>query len=283
MYHWRAQQMKRNSMAERFTKRFTTQEENDRNDRTLYPEMPSPFGKYWLCYVQHRIKMLDDGMRAYTTRKYTRLGLDKHICSYRAIDQIAGMLVNYQPSIIFFGNGLTPPNAPIKIKKHVKCPGPRKLMKAFKRRGDCIVIPTNEDYTSQTCGTCYSRFPVWTKPDKVKVCNDCERKQEAMLPSKIVTQMGKRDLQEFRKIQREMNAANPNEPVPLLAKVKTYHKRWQINPATGEIVNAAAQHLFDFDDADVERRIPHKTVWQRDVVAARCILIKGNFIKLLKK
>lgn len=117
MYHWRAQQNKCNSMAERFTKRFTTQEEDDRNDRILYPVMPSPLGRYWLCYVNHRIKMLDDGMRAYTTRKYTRLGLDKHICSYRSIDQIAGMLVNYQPSIIFFGNGVTPPNAPIKIKK----------------------------------------------------------------------------------------------------------------------------------------------------------------------
>lgn len=277
MYHWRAEQMKRNSMGKRFTRRFTAQEQNDRNDRTLYPVMPSPLGRHWLCYVHHRIKMLDDGMRAYTTRKYTRLALDKHIRSYRAIDQSAGMLVNYQPSIIFFGNGDTPPNSPIKIKKHVKCPGSRKLTKAFKRRGDCIVIPTDEFYTSQTCGRCFGRFDPLTRPNKFKVCNDCQAKREAMLPSKIVTQWGKRDLQAIRKMNREMRAANPNELVPLLAKVKTYHKRWQINPATGEIVNAAAQHLFDFDDGDVQRRIPHKTVWHRDVVAAKCILIKGIF------
>lgn len=279
MYHWRAGQMKRNSKGKRYTERFTIQEQNDRNDRTQYPVMPSPLGKYWLCYVNHQIKMLDDGIRAYTTRKYTRLGLDKHICSNRAIDQIAGMLTNYQPSVIFFGNGVTPSNAPIRIKKNVICPGPRKLTKAFKKRR-CIVIPTNEDYTSQTCGTCYERFDRRTKNDKFKVCHDCRPRRDAMLPSRIVTRLGKRDLQAVRKLDRASHAANPDTPLSLLAKVKTYQKIWQINRETGEIVNAAAERWFDVEDeldADVERRIPHKTVWQRDVVAARCILIKGIY------
>lgn len=279
MYHWRAEQMKRNSMAKRFTTEFVIQEQNDRNDRTQYPVMPSPLGKYWLCYIHHRLKMLKDGISAYTTRKYTRLDLDKHINSYRAIDQVAGMLTNYQPSIVFFGNGETPPNSPIKIKKHVKCPGSRKLINAFKKRGNCTVIPTDEYYTSQTCGRCFGRFDVRTKKDKFKVCQDCHPRQDAMLPSLIVTHLGKRDLQEFRKIHRQM-AADLNEPVTLLAKVKTYHKIWQMNRETGEIVNAAAEDLFDFQDdldADAQRQIPHKTIWHRDIVAAKCILIKGIY------
>lgn len=73
---------------------------------------------------------------------------------------------------------------------------------------------------------------------------------------------------------------HPDEPVePLLTKVKTYHKIWRMNRATGEIVNAAGIHMLDFEDepdADVQRRIPHKTVWQRDLVAAKCIMIKGK-------
>lgn len=278
MYHWRAKQMKRNSMGKRFTQAFSIEEENDRNDRTLYPVMPSPLGKYWLCYVRHRLRMFTIGIAAYTTRQYTRLGFDKHICSYRAIDEIVGMLTNNQPSVVFFGNGETPPNSPIKIKKHVRCPGSRKVIKGFKKRRDCDVIPTDEYFTSQTCGRDYKRFDVRTKRDKYKVCHDCEPTEMAWLPSLIVTHQGKRDLQACRKIQREHNAAHPDQPVPLLTKVKTYHKIWQMN-ATGEIVNANAERMFDLEDepnADDQRRIPHKTVWQRDIVAAKCILIKGN-------
>lgn len=226
--------------------------------------------------------MLNDGINAYSTAKYTRLSLDKHIESYRAIDQIAGKLANYQPALVFIGNGQTPPNCPIKIKKNVRCPGTRKLSNAFKKRGNCVVMPVDEYFTSQTCAKCYGRFDPQTKKDKFKVCQDCKPVQSAMLPSRIVTQLGRRDLQSFRKMDRELLAAEfgvnaANIPVGLLlTKVKTYKKLWKMNRATGEIVNAAAEHLFDFDDdADVDRRIPHKTVWHRDVVAAKCILIKG--------
>lgn len=69
---------------------------------------------------------MKDGIEAYTTPQYTRLGLDKNIESTRAIDKIVGNLTNYEPSIIFFGNEQTPPNSPIKIKKHVKRLGTRK-------------------------------------------------------------------------------------------------------------------------------------------------------------
>lgn len=61
----------------------------------------------------------------------------------------------------------------------------------------------------------------------------------------------------------------------LLSKVKTYRKIWQMNTVTGEIVNAAAEHLFEFEDELDAYEVPHKTVWQRDVVAAKCIMLKG--------
>lgn len=250
--------------------------------------MPSPLGRHWLDYIHHRLKMLKKGMEVYATSKYTRLGLDKHIESYRAIDQLAGKMVNYQPALIFIGNGETPMNSPIRIKKHVRCPSIRKLIKAFKKRGNCIVLMVDEYFTSQTCGRCFGRFDPRTKRDKFKVCQDCRPREDAMLPSKIVTQLGKRTWQNFRKMERElmleqMEAANSNLPDPwiLLSKVKIYRKKWQKNLVTGEIINAAAEHLFDFDDeseldADAaQQRRKHKTVWHRDIVAAKCILIKG--------
>lgn len=48
-----------------------------------------------------------------------------------------------------------------------------------------------------------------------------------------------------------------------------------MNTVTGEIVNAAAEHLFEFEDELDAYEVPHKTVWQRDVVAAKCIMLKG--------
>lgn len=54
-----------------------------------------------------------------------------------------------------------------------------------------------------------------------------------------------------------------------------YRKKWQKNRVTGEIINAAAEHLRE-EEAEREHR-PQKTVWQRDIVAAKCIFIKGKY------
>lgn len=163
-FHWRAKQNKRNAKAKRWTKEFTQFEQNDLKNRTLYPVTPSPLGKHWLNYVHHRLKMVKKGLEAYTTRKYTRLSLDKYIESSRAIDQIAGEMVNGQPALVFLGNGGdTPPNSPIRIKKHVRCPGKRKILRAFKKRRKVIVLPVDEYFTSQTCGRCLQRLDIRTK------------------------------------------------------------------------------------------------------------------------
>jgi len=214
--------------------------------------------------------MFKDGINTYTTQQYTKLALDKYIESNRALDRIAGKLVNYEPALIFLGNGETPPNSPIKIKKNVRCPGSRKLLNAFKKRGDCTVLPVDEYFTSQTCAKCFGRFDPRTKNHKFKVCQDCRPDRGAMLPSRIVTELGRRELQAYRKMDRaEFEQRIQNDEIEaedltlgamnLLSKVKTYNKIWQQHRVTGEIVNAAAQHIFEFDDEmNAEHHHAHK-------------------------
>ena len=43
-----------------------------------------------------------------------------------------------------------------------------------------------------------------------------------------------------------------------------YRKNWQVNHVAGNLENGAANR-------------PRKCSWDRDIVAARCILIKGHF------
>lgn len=214
---------------------------------------------------------MTQGIDVYSTDKYTRLKLDKYIESNRAIDRFAGKLVNYKKSLIFLGASDPPPNSPIKIKKHVRCPGTRKLIKAFRKRGNCVVIPVDEYNTSQTCALCYARFDRRTRSHKFKVCQDCRPTDRLFLPSLIVTQMGKRDLQAFRKMDRQRYAdalaANQAHAVPidLVSKVQIYAKEWQEN-IDGVLKNINVENP----------QAIQKTVWHRDVVAAKCIMVKGK-------
>lgn len=139
-YHWDAQQSKRNKKAKRWTKDYTAEEQRDLNDRTLYPATPSPMSRNWIHYVMHRMKMLTRGMAVYATAKYARLSADKHIWSQRTIDRIAKKLAKDGPTLVFIGNVDMSPNRPIRIKKHVRCPGQRKLLNAFKKLSNCVVI-----------------------------------------------------------------------------------------------------------------------------------------------
>lgn len=56
-----------------------------------------------------------------------------------------------------------------------------------------------------------------------------------------------------------------------------YRKNWLINPVTGFFENVSADQLEqrDFYWAYYQPH-PYKTVWDRDIVAAKCIMIKGN-------
>lgn len=65
-------------------RQFVGEEEADRNNRLLYSDMPSPKDVDWVDHIDHRLKMLENGIAAYTTDKYTRLAFDKYI---RQIEQ----------------------------------------------------------------------------------------------------------------------------------------------------------------------------------------------------
>lgn len=198
-YHWLAKQKTRDKKAQRWTAKFTEEEQADRNNRALYSRMPSPLGTQWIDYIHHRIKMLKKGMECYTTAQYTRLQFDKYIESNRTIDKVTGNLVNHQAAVIHMGNVDMSPNSPIRIKKHVRCPGTRKLLKGFKKRRKCVVRKVDEYFTSQTCAKCGRRFNRATRSHRFKVCENCGAVPGSifaeLLPSKIVTKRNNRKVQ----------------------------------------------------------------------------------------
>lgn len=235
----------REKKRKRWTAQYKADENRDLNDRELYPVMPSPAGIHWLDYIRHKLKMMDHSIAVYTTDKYTRLNVDKYIESNREIDGICARVVDYQAAVVYFGAAEIPPNLPFHIKNHVRAPRSRKMMNGFKRRGNVYIVPTDEYFTSQTCAECFSRFDPATRRNRFKVCRECRPDQAAMLPKLIIAPLGKRDLRAFRDLDRQMF----NE---IRTKKSTFHKK-QWTP-------------------DVK-----KTFWNRDIVAAKCILIKGIF------
>lgn len=242
------------------------------NNRDLYTIMPSPLGEHWREYIHFRMRMLQRALNVYGTEKYSRLNLDRHIRTNRAIDIMCAKLVDYRSAIVYFGASETSPNSPIKIKNHVRTPGARKIIAGFKKRKNVFVIPTNEDYTSQTCGECLSRFHPSTRSHRFKVCQNCHPNESAMLPSRIVSQFGKRHLRLRRKLYRFNAIRNLPNSEDLMSKAIHYRKNWQLNA-----VAHGSQNADDSNSASdrYEQKIVKKTVWHRDIVAAKCILIKG--------
>lgn len=245
--------------------------------------MPSPLGADWLSYIRHRLKMMKKGIAVYTTDKYTRLAFEKYVESNRVCDSIAGMLTNHQPTLIHFGGAEMAANSPIGMKKNLRAPGNRKMLRSYRKCRGCYVNIVDEWYTSQTCGKCYGRFDRATRRNRFKICEDCRPQSSDMLPSMIVTKRRKRKRHLFEFLfgleeeDRRMNPNpfddnaehQPNQPITpnLHPKVDIYHKTWHVNPVSDilEYVNANRQR-----DSYI-----HKTTWHRDIVAAKCILIKG--------
>ena len=104
-FHWQTGQNVRNAKAKRWTKKFVAEERADRENRDLYPVMPSPKGSHWLSYIKHRVKMMKHGICAYSTAKYTRLFLNKHIKSFSVVDIWVNMVTKKQPTLFMFGLG----------------------------------------------------------------------------------------------------------------------------------------------------------------------------------
>ena len=144
------------------------------------------------------LAIMNDGMSVYCTPQYTRIRLDHHIQSQRAIDRLASDIVLGRGAIIYLGAADFNPNSPIRIKKHVRYPGVRKLWAAFKRRDNCHVIWVNEFNTSQHCGHCLKPFHRRTKAAKRKQCDDCAPLVKLQLANEIVPQRNKRQIRVVR-------------------------------------------------------------------------------------
>lgn len=256
------------------TRIFTFDENGDRNRiAAVMGEAASPRGTTWAAYIKHRLRMMENGIETYTTRQYARLRLDKFIEWHRAIDRIAGRLVNHKPAIIYVGAGQIAANSIISIRKHVRCPGTRKLVEAFNKRGTCLIRMVDEYMTSQHCAKCFNHFPRRTKSYRFKTCHNCQPNPIVDLPTLIVTNVSKRVLQMKRTIMKEwklmaemlneiaaiITSSNTNNR--LVSKKHRIFKTWQPN------ANVNAE--------DVADQPLQKTVWHRDIAAAKLILYKG--------
>ncbi|XP_055305804.1 uncharacterized protein LOC129570270 isoform X2 [Sitodiplosis mosellana] len=249
-FHWQTGQKVRNAKAKRWTKNFVEMERADRENRELYPVMPSPKGSMWLNYIKHRVKMMKHGICAYSTAKYTRLALDKHIKSSSVVDEWVNKVTDKKPTLFFFGaDGEVPPDSRISIKKHVRCPGVRLTLRSIKKRRDCFIQLVDEWGTSQTDARCMNRFQNQNKAARFKKCR-CVPDARTLLPTKIVSKLGKTDLSIYRQLQRAMNEEASEEDECLFPKVKCYYKNWRLN-------------------------LECSVIWHRDVVAAKNILLKG--------
>lgn len=274
-YHFDTHQRVRDAKLERITRIFNYDEEVDRNEMAAeIGNMPSPRTSTWRNYIMHRLKMAHYGIQTYTQRSVARLRLDKHIRWHRGIDKIAGKLVNKRPALIHMGaQGAVAPSSPISIKKFMRCPGTRKLLDAFRRRGNCIVRMVDEYMTSQHCAKCFRQFPRWTRPKRYKLCNNCNPNPAVGLPELIITNVSKRLLQLRRAIERnwrEMADAG-NAVAALLTQRKV-----------GRLVSKNQRFLKTWQpvmlaEAEENGVAWHKTVWHRDICAAKLMLYKGNY------
>lgn len=240
-YHNDAKQNRRNAKAEQLTRGFVWVERGDREQIAAgIGEIPSPRNSTWTWYIQHRLRMMNLGIETYTTCTYARLQLDKHIEWHRAIDTLAYKLVCGKAAIIFFGAGEFAANSIISIRKHVRCPGTRKLIAAFKKIGNCVVRMVDEFKTSQLCARCFSPFPRNTKGYRFKKSNNCVPNPDVGLPTLIVTDVSKRVLQMRRtmmKMWQEMRdmgdaiaaSLTQSNTGRLVSKKQRFFKTWQPN------------------------------------------------------
>lgn len=138
-FNFKAQTGVRFRKMKRLTRDFTAFEQADR-EKYADHAIPTPACRLkWHRYVFHRLTVFNNGLEVYTKRNYARFGLDKYIRSTRAADKTARQLTNNQKSIIYMGAAEISPNSPIRIRKHVRCPGVRKLIRSFKKLGNCYI------------------------------------------------------------------------------------------------------------------------------------------------
>lgn len=168
-------------------------------------------------------------------------------------------------------------NSPIKIKKHVRAPGNRKMLKSFKKMEGNTIRMVNENRSSRLCGRCFSPFRLNTLSHRFKVCEWClpdndEWPDGLKLPHKIVTMKSKRVLKSERRAMRALLVEDPNHAVGFVSKVLCYRKNWQ-QIAANQVINNGAEREDENNDANVPVLM---TIWQRDISAAKLILYRGK-------
>lgn len=118
---------------------------------------------------------MQNGIEVYATTAYPRIRFSHYIEMNRIADNTAGKLlgklVNYKWAIIFIEATQISPNSPIKIKKYVRTPGNRKLVKAFQKRQNCYVNFVDDLMRSQHCGWCFKRYPWLSLSRALTTCN----------------------------------------------------------------------------------------------------------------
>lgn len=240
------------------------EEEDFANHQRTFGYMPSPRGVHYLSYIENRMRLLHRGLEAYATQEYARHDLHHYIESNRMSDKVAHMITNNMPCMIYLGAAEMSPNRPIGIKNRKRCPGTRKFLVSIKKLGHSRVKFVDEYFTSQTCGNCFSRFARNTRRMRYKYCRGCPAIPEAGLPQFITTPMNKKTRYEIKKDQRQ-NPDIPRDPVP---KTITFEKTWPLNNVGIGLGEAES-------GADADQSLP-SVVWHRDIVAAKCILYKGE-------
>lgn len=144
----------------------------------------------------------------------------------------------------------------------------------------------NEFRSSRLCARCFTPFPLATLNHRFKVCDWCVPDQNdwpdgLKLPRKIVSKKSKRMYQ----MERRAVMADPHQAVGFVSKVICHHKNWRQNRQ-----HAVDQHDGDFtadyepeDFFDMPNEPILKTIWQRDISAAKLILYRGNCLIIRTK
>lgn len=290
-YHRMAKQYIRDWKAAKMTSAFEERARLDRENREIYPRIPSPKGSDWNDYITHCLKFFTEGVRTYTRRRYARLSLNKYIQGQKAMDSIVNKITNKSATIVFIGGAKMSASSP--IKKYRRCPGTRKIAISMKKKIDCAVVYVDEHNTSQVCPNCLEKFPEETKRDRMKLCADCVRLPETSPATLITTNHGKRQLKVKRDLQRERIQAQPeliveakaNQPIArrLVSKWTQHIKTNLLQPNAGRPIVDEANEAQSNEQLMVEGSVVEqptkktlKTVWHRDIAAAKCIMYKGK-------
>ena len=279
--------MMRQNIRDRKVKQFTGDFEaltaSDR-ETNYNGEVVTPMSMRYMLYIEHRLKYIDEAIELYTTDQYSRLALDKYICTQRAMDEIVDKVIGNKPktdgsrTLLVIGGTEFSPNSP--IKKYRRCPGTRKLVNYVKKIPSCDVVFADEYNTSQVCGRCQRRYGTteeekqkhikWNRRGiRMRLCSDCKPDASVIsLPPKIYTKWSSQAINRHR-LERIVNLY---VKFPTFSMQDAEKEVYRQNQITGDEFYTMVHNKQPFNP---NRATPLKCVWNRDISAARNIMIKG--------